>query len=259
MISAYDNWAHLYDWPEALDFATVISQLITPRLKTAHVQSVLEIGCGSGNVTLLLAESGFQLEGLDQSSELLKIASKKAHSHKTHANNAVNPDYSILWHHGDMRHFDLNKQFDACIAVYDTLNHVDSLQTLETVLLNMASHCKAGGLLLFDLNHPRLYETIWADPLPDRFEGPSYLLTTRTSYDPDSRIATASLCFQEHQHTETDQATLVHFESTISHLSITEESVETIINTHHWQVLEKIPLFLSAQKTPDKILWILQK
>ncbi|MBY0450813.1 MAG: class I SAM-dependent methyltransferase [Cyanobacteria bacterium] len=254
MISAYDNWAHLYDWPEALDFAAVMGQLITKRFRTANIQSVLEIGCGTGNVTLLLAEAGFQLEGLDQSSELLKIASKKAHT-----KNAVTPHFPITWHHGDMRHFDLKKQFDACIAVYDTLNHVESLQTLETVLLNMSSHCKEGSLLVFDLNHPNLYETIWADPLPDRFEGPSYLLTTHTTYDPDSRIATATLSFQEHQNTETDQAELVHFESTISHLSITEESVDTIISAHHWQVLEKIPLFLSAQQTPDKMVWILQK
>src|SRR2546430_35650 len=80
------------------------------RLARAADLPVLELGCGTGRVTLAIAAAGVEVVGLDLSPAMLRLARAKAAS-------AANP----TWIEGDMRRFTLPRRFGLVIAPYRLL------------------------------------------------------------------------------------------------------------------------------------------
>ena len=68
-------------------------------------KKILDLGCGTGNHSLILARKNFDVVGIDKSKVAIKIAKKKI----------VQSDYSVKFFVENMANFFLNKKFDACI------------------------------------------------------------------------------------------------------------------------------------------------
>lgn len=110
---------------------------------------VLELGCGTGKMTRLLAENGYDMIGVDISEEMLAIAMER---------NAK--DSGILYLNQDMREFELYGTVKAVVSVCDSMNYILEDTELEDVFRLVNNYLDPGGVFIFDLNTLYKYETI---------------------------------------------------------------------------------------------------
>jgi len=107
------------------------------------VDNVLDLGCGTGNVGLLLARAGLRVLGVDSSEEMLSVA-------RTKADERALGSY-LQFVHQDMRELNLGSaRFDAAICTCDVINHLDT--GLVRVFTRAGRYVRTGGLLIFDVN-----------------------------------------------------------------------------------------------------------
>lgn len=106
--------------------------------KMTSGKRLLDMGCGTGNLTIRLAERGYEVTGQDASWEMLNIAVSK--SDKVH------------WICQNMTQTELGCEADAVISTLDSINHLESraemLQCFKSVYGNLAEN----GAFLFDVN-----------------------------------------------------------------------------------------------------------
>jgi SAM-dependent methyltransferase len=109
------------------------------------VNSILDLGCGTGNHAIPLALRGYQVTGVDRSSEMLQHAKTKVQRQHTE------PKKAPQFIKGDVRCLDLAQSFDAVIMMFAVLGYQstnsDLLSTIETV----RQHLNPDGLFIFDM------------------------------------------------------------------------------------------------------------
>lgn len=155
-MEAYSDFAQVYDifmdetpYREWKDY--VVS--VFDRYQVEKGGIVLELGCGTANLTELLAGAGYDMIGIDNSDEMLNIAmNKKAASGR-----------SILYLKQDMREFELYGTVKAVISICDSLNYILEEEELLTVFKLVNNYLDPGGIFLFDFNTVYKYETVIGD------------------------------------------------------------------------------------------------
>lgn len=111
------------------------------KIFTDHqVRTVLDVGCGTGNHMMLLEKLGYTCTGMDISPEMVKLAAKKVRG-------------SLFVN--DMRHFSLQKTFDAVISMFAVFNHNLSLDDAKRTLSSLKKHIRPGGIAIIDLYNPQ--------------------------------------------------------------------------------------------------------
>lgn len=114
---------------------------------------VLELGCGTGSMTELLAKMGYDMIGVDYSAEMLNIASaKKAES-----------GLDILYLNQDMREFELYGTVRAVVSVCDSVNYLLEKEELEECFRLVNNYLDPKGVFFFDFNTRYKYETVIGD------------------------------------------------------------------------------------------------
>ena len=101
----------------------------------------LELGSGSGEITIPLAEAGYNITAVDLSTEMLDIAQKKA----------LKKALSIRFLCDDIVELELDKQFDFIVAICDVFNYIDN-EELAIVLDKCYNMLKPNGTLIFDVS-----------------------------------------------------------------------------------------------------------
>ncbi len=112
---------------------------------------VCDLGCGTGNMTLRLAEAGFDMIGIDNAEEMLLIAREKAQ------------DREILYLLQDMREFELYGTVRACVSVCDCVNYVLEEEELTEVFRLVNNYLDPKGIFVFDFNTDYKYREIIGD------------------------------------------------------------------------------------------------
>ena len=108
---------------------------------------VLELGCGTGRVSLpLAAECGF-LHGLDRSEAMLHLCREKI------ANGRLGPD-RIAVEHADITDYDLGSQFDLIIAPYRVMQNLETDEQLDGLLRCIRGHLSPEGRCILNVFHP---------------------------------------------------------------------------------------------------------
>ena len=114
---------------------------------------VLDLGCGTGTITELLYEKGYDMIGVDSSEEMLQIALNKKFETRS----------DILYLCQDMRELDLYSTVGTVVSVCDSLNYLlmdeDVLQTFHLV----NNYLFPGGIFIFDFNTIYKYEEVIGD------------------------------------------------------------------------------------------------
>lgn len=116
--------------------------------------SILDLGCGTGSMTLELARRGYDMVALDCSEEMLAEADMRARSEGLD---------EILFLCGDMRSFELYGTVENVVCCLDGLNHLTSREELLACLSLVSNYLEPGGLFMFDLNTPYKFKTVYAD------------------------------------------------------------------------------------------------
>ncbi len=114
---------------------------------------ILDLGCGTGSLTELLADHGYDMIGVDNSEDMLQVAmEKRAESGK-----------DILYLMQDMREFELYGTVRAVISICDCMNYILEYEELTKVFQLVNNYLDPGGIFIFDLNTAYKYETVMGD------------------------------------------------------------------------------------------------
>ncbi len=118
-------------------------------------QSVVDLGCGTGNISIPLARSGFHVYGIDLSADMLAIARSKwdetpAQAVRPHAG-------SIRWLQQDMRDWQLHEPADSIISFCDCINYLTEEADVEAAFRAAWQALKPGGTFLFDVHPPKQF------------------------------------------------------------------------------------------------------
>jgi len=134
----------LYDHPDLFDAVMQSPQSTAFYLEQARRRAgaILELGCGSGRVTIPLAAAGLDVTGLDISPAMLDAARKRA---------AGLPATFVA---GDMRSFALGRSFGMVFIAVNSLQHLHRTDELIACFRCIASHLGPGGRFVFDVVSP---------------------------------------------------------------------------------------------------------
>jgi SAM-dependent methyltransferase len=158
---------------------------------------ILELGAGSGRVTIPLARDGHTIAAVDQSGAMLDKLRTRARALPAAAAARV----TVI--EGDLRGFQIPKQkFPLAIAAFNVLEHLYTRGEIDACLRSVAAHLTPGGLFVFDVQLPdlgwllrdpgkRWAKTRFTDPTTKR----AMFYSTNHDYDPISQIAIIRLYY----------------------------------------------------------------
>ena len=183
-MEAYTSFAEVYDtfmdnvpYQEWADY-------LEERLKEYGIKDglVMELGCGTGSMTQILSEKGYDMIGIDNSEDMLELAQEK--KEKT--------GRDILYLLQDMREFELYGTVRAVVSVCDSLNYITEEEELEHVFALVNNYLDPQGIFLFDMNTVYKYQTMIGNTTiaENRDEG-SFIW--ENSYDEETGINTYEL------------------------------------------------------------------
>lgn len=111
-------------------------------------KQLLDIGCGTGELLLRMAKN-YQCDGMDLSEGMLKVAQRKL-KHR-----------EVRLFLGDMVEFDTGYRYDIMVSLFDTVNHILSLEELESHLKSVEKSLNPGGIYIFDVVDREFMETMF--------------------------------------------------------------------------------------------------
>lgn len=178
-MEAYGEFARVYDmFMDNVDYDTWADYLNT-QLKKYGVEDglVLELGCGTGIMTEMLAQAGYDMIGVDNSGEMLAEAMEKR----------LESGHDILYLLQDMQEFELYGTVRAVVSVCDSMNYLTEEEDLAQVFKLVNNYLDPGGIFIFDMNTVYKYETLLGDrTIAENREDGSFIW--ENCYDPESGI-----------------------------------------------------------------------
>ena len=126
---------------------------------------VLDLGCGTGNVTTRLCDRGYDMIGVDYSEEMLEIANEKR----------IQSGQNILYLNQDMREFELYGTVRAVVSICDSMNYITEEDDLLEVFRLVNNYLDIGGVFIFDMNTRYKYSQIGDSTIAENREEGSFI------------------------------------------------------------------------------------
>jgi len=137
---------------------------------------VLDLGCGTGTMTELLAKRGYDMIGVDASEDMLAEAREK-----------MEDNLDILYLCQDIREFELYGTVKAVISTCDTLNYLLENEDLLDVFRLVNNYLEMDGIFFFDINAPEKYSELLSDNVfAENREDASFIW--ENTYDEESAV-----------------------------------------------------------------------
>lgn len=137
--------------------------------------TVLDLACGTGNMSLRLASRGYTVTGIDRSEHMLAVARQKAGDHRLF----------VSFIQDDIKAFRTDSQFDAVVCIFDSLNYLLEASDIQSCFKSVFQALKPGGYFVFDVNTPFRLSTIVRDT--SIFKGPWYFVVWQDYWDEQNR------------------------------------------------------------------------
>ncbi|GIN55849.1 class I SAM-dependent DNA methyltransferase [Lederbergia ruris] len=116
-------------------------------------KQILEIACGTGTLSVLLAQNGYEVTGVDLSSDMLMVAHEKAKG----------MNENITFYEQDMSKLEGLGQYDIVTIFCDSLNYLQSPEQVISTFDRVRAHLNPNGLFLFDIHSPYKIEKVFMD------------------------------------------------------------------------------------------------
>jgi 2-polyprenyl-3-methyl-5-hydroxy-6-metoxy-1,4-benzoquinol methylase len=141
---SYEQFAYLYD--ELMQDAPYDEwvRFVKEKLEKYQIDGdrLLDLACGTGELSVRFAKEGFAVTGVDLSSDMLAVAQAKAQTAGT----------QISFFEQDMAYLEGHGQFDIIGIFCDSLNYLQSDEDVIHTFSNVLKHLKEGGIFLFDVH-----------------------------------------------------------------------------------------------------------
>ena len=126
--------------------------------------TVLDLACGTGSLSVLLAKHGYEVLGVDRSEEMLTVAAEKAMELEE------NQPFFVAQ---PMQRLRIHEPVDACVCALDSINYVTKPQDVQKAFRCVYKSLRPGGLFVVDIN--TLYKL-------ENLDGQVFLDETEDSY-----------------------------------------------------------------------------
>lgn len=141
---SYERFAYIYDYLMQdvhydgwLDFVKRQSETYAVKGK-----DIVDVACGTGELSIRLAEEGYSVTGVDLSEDMLVIAQQKA----------LDRNSSLSLFQQDMAQLDLQREYDLITIFCDSLNYLEKEEDVIHTFGHVHKHLKQEGLFLFDVH-----------------------------------------------------------------------------------------------------------
>lgn len=151
-MDAYTSFASVYDtFMDNIPYEEWAEYLVD-LLKEYGISDglVLDLGCGTGNMTELLASAGYDMIGVDNAEEMLEIAMEKR----------AKSGHDILYLLQDMREFELYGTVKAIVSICDSINYITEEEDLLEVFRLANNYLDPKGIFIFDFNTVYKYREV---------------------------------------------------------------------------------------------------
>lgn len=181
-MDAYGKFAAIYD--QLMDDVPYdkIAELIDNEISSHGINNrmVLDLACGTGTLTGLLKNKGYDMIGADISAEMLMIARRK------------NPE--ILFLNQSMEDFELYGTVGAIVCCLDSLNYLTEEGALSRVFQLCNNYLEPGGLLLFDINTEHKFRTVLSNNI-FTFDNEDIYYTWENDFSEEDKLCDFYLIF----------------------------------------------------------------
>ena len=175
LAAVYDRWQETYSIEYGKSIFPKLNQTFRRyQLLPSHI---LDLGCGTGTVAILLAREGWTVVGVDVSKGMIAEARRKAAA----------AGLEILFVEEDLRALSPARGFNAAISLYDVFNHLGATEDLYSAFSGVHRVLLKGGLLIFDVNNARGYHRLWRDQETLRHQ--DFTMVLDNAYDASLRRA----------------------------------------------------------------------
>ena len=153
---AYNEFAYFYDEFNGEADYDALFRYIRAELVAHGVDGgiLVDLGCGTGDLTLMLTQAGYDVIGIDRSEEMLSVLREKA--------DELGLTGRLLLLRQDLLELDLYGTIRAAVSTFDTFSHIGPLDRFEQAIRKAAYFMEAGGVFVFDLNTPYKHQNILA-------------------------------------------------------------------------------------------------
>lgn len=222
---AYNEFAYFYDELNGeADYDRLFQQVVA-LLHAHNIRDgiLVDLGCGTGELTLMLAQAGYDMIGVDRSPEMLAVFRDKAQQ--------LEMEDKILFLNQDLLELDLYGTIRAAVSTFDTYNHIGPYDRFDAAIRKAAFFMEKGGVFLFDLNTPYKHREILGE---NQFtiEGPDALCRWQNHYDPEQGWVEENLQIRDYETGE-------EFTETIREYSYTLDQVRESLERHGF-VLDQV-------------------
>jgi SAM-dependent methyltransferase len=205
---------------------------------------VLDLACGTGTVSLLLAKTGIDVVGVDISRAMVLQARLKAHEQVVKANffdadaSKMDPIYPPV---------------DCALSLFDSLNNITELSDFENALRNVRKSVVDGGLFIFDLNTAYAFRLGMFNQRSSKMDKPlSYVW--RSKYDQSTNLCTVTMNFEiDEPGKELQKFTEVHVQR-----AYTRGEVEEALRSAGFNEITSYDAYtlFGPKKRSDRIFWV---
>ena len=115
--------------------------------------TVLDLACGTGTLTSLIASRGYEMIGVDSSPDMLAQAQ----------NRAFEEGQNILFLCQQMQNLDLFGKIDAALCTLDSINHLTEPEDVRETFRRLGTFIRPGGMFIFDVNTVYKHREILVD------------------------------------------------------------------------------------------------
>ena len=149
---SYDIFSSVYDiLTENVEYERISHKICSLLHKNGVDRGLLlDLGCGTGTLSFLLEQKGFDIIGVDASEDMLSVANEKKYE----------DDSSALFLYQKAEELDLFGTIQCAVSTLDTFNHIDSIEKIEKAISLVSLFMDMNGIFIFDMNTPYKHKEI---------------------------------------------------------------------------------------------------
>lgn len=149
---SYDIFSSVYDiLTENVEYERIAHRICSLLHENGVDRGLLlDLGCGTGTLSFLLEEKGFDIIGVDASEDMLSIANEKKYESES----------SALFLCQKAEELDLYGTIQCAVSSLDTFNHIDSIEKIEKAISKVSLFMDMNGIFIFDMNTPYKHKNI---------------------------------------------------------------------------------------------------
>ena len=207
---------------------------------------VLELGAGTGRVSLSIARAGHDVVAVDVSREMLRTARRRLQALSS------TPAGKVEWRKADLRHLRLGRRFPLVIAPFNVFMHLYERRDVEQALQTVRTHLRRGGRFVFDVLMPDL-KALTRDParfyqcgkLRDPSNGERYRYMESFGYEALRQVQLVTM-FMEHEQKPEDLRL-----TPLTQRQFFPAELEALLHYNGFEILERLGDFDGEPLRPD--------